>query len=139
MIYCGSEEETDKWHSKEKLNRKNAFTKHIHYKQDEIKGKFLSLNSNRLLKFRVFILQDRLPYQSLKTLSTLLLTKSWGENRLFHAFPRGIIMKWNANCLVQDLNLKNWTCVTSIADHWDIYISPKEESWNSSMSVWQWS
>ena len=59
------------------------------------------LNSEFVFSFDQSLYQGYLP-------SILLFTHSWRKNRKILIFLKGISKKWNANSLIQDLNLGHW-------------------------------
>ena len=58
-----------------------------------------------MCELRVFFFQDWLPYQDQNTQYTLLFTHTLKENGWMHTFLTSMSTMWNANSLIQDLNL----------------------------------
>ena len=73
----------------------NVFAQQFHHEQDVIQCQFLS-------KIALVLIQS---FSSPKLVGVILFFYGWEwGNRLINAFHKGIIRKWNANSLVQDLN-----------------------------------
>ena len=71
-------------------------------------------------EFRVFLLLGLLPYQGWRAQSVLLFTYIWREDNWIHTFPKSISAMWNANSLIQGLNLGH--CVHFL---WQYPLHPK--------------
>ena len=73
-------------------------------KKNVTQGQFFYMEINRF-EFRVFFLLDQLSYQGQKYSLPYYFTHSWREMSWIHTFPKVINAIWNANSLVQALNL----------------------------------
>ena len=97
------------------------FTQPLCHPQNITQVQLFFLNGVHLDWIKSFPSPTLVALSRLKTQSALLFIQNWGENRWINAFPKGINMKWNADSLIQDLELRELV--------WFLFLMAYQSSW----------